>query len=278
MKTKSIMYYVVTLFVALSMSQSQSVMAKGITNLGYHYSGINNGNIQERKDTYVPKLEKTKQFEYIILDKQIQIDNEPVLLNLKFGHYANWDSYFSGADSLLILVEDANLREIGFYLQTGNYHVLNEGEIDKIENFDNVIKEKILPYISLPNRQSYDVELAFYGKNYDDLVKVFSVKNGVISGRKQVAAAEKKAKQAQEAKDVATYKRYCKKYGQKYVDAAIDKKIIIGMPVGLMKEFFKCDLTYESASLKQYKLYNVFGGVAKVVWVKNGRVSSISNR
>jgi len=273
MKTRSIMFYVVTLIIALSMSQR--VMAKGITNLGYQYNGRIN-DVLEGKGTYVPKLEKAVG-QYILLDKQILIDDQPVQLYLRFGGYINWDNYFSGVDSLLILVEDPNLHEIGFYLQIGSYHVLNESEIDKIENFDNVIKEKILPYISFSNRKYYDVELVFYGKNYDELVKVFSVKNGVISGRKQVAAAEKKAKQAQDAKDLATYNRYCKKYGKKYVDAVINKKIIIGMPVGLMKEFFNCELSYESASVKQYKILNVVGGVAKVVLIKNGRVSSISN-
>lgn len=88
------------------------------------------------------------------------------------------------------------------------------------------------------------------------------------ANKQAMADAAKKAK----------YDKLCAKYGKKYVDAAYDCKIIIGMPEELFTTFFKTSLDYQSAYAKRYCLSNAleaFAANARVVWVSGGRVTDI---
>ena len=217
---------------------------------------------------YAPKLRRTDDVnKYILLDEEI--DNKPIELKLHEGHFNNWDRYFSGVDKLLEI--GSYYEDIVFKLQYDASNSLRESDVDKIINFDNVIKDKLLSNISIPDNK----ELYLYCLSDDDItkkVKVFSVKNGVVSGRKQTAAAEKKAQQAKDAKEQAAYNQLCKKYGKKYADAAWNGRIIVGMPEELMKKLYYCVLRYQSASRKKYDSADA----RAIIWVTNGRVSSIS--
>ena len=216
---------------------------------------------------YAPKLGRTKWNGEIVLDEKI--DNKPIALDLRSGDFKNWDRYFSGVDKLLEI--GSSDEYIEFKLQYDVDRSFRESDVDKIINFDNVIKDKLLSNISIPDNK----ELYLYCLSDDDItkkVKVFSVKNGVVSGRKQTAAAEKKAQQAKAAKEQAAYNQLCKKYGKKYADAAWNGRIIVGMPEELLKKMYYCVLRYESGSSKKYDSAEA----GAIIWVTNGRISSIS--
>lgn len=95
-------------------------------------------------------------------------------------------------------------------------------------------------------------------------------------------AAEKKAK---DAEAMAIYKQLCNKYGKKYVDAALNKKPIVGMPEELLRKVFNLKLVKENVSGKLYRITgfgwtnsgSTFTNSALLysVWVRNGRVTSV---
>ena len=261
MKKNCVLLYAITLLIAFCCTLS--VMAKEISYLGYQYNDPDGSilkkelNFETVSAQYVPKLRNDDGC--IGLEEHIRIHNSTIFLR-GFDSYVceNWDEYFEGKDSLLILKYK---KEYEFDLKSGN--ILTLSDVDEIENLDKVIKEYLLPNISIPN----DCELSICC--FRDLggrrVKVFSVKNGVVLGK---AAIEKKEQQAKQA----AYNQLCKKYGKKYADAAWNGRIIIGMPEELMKKLYYCVLRYQSASRKKYDSADA----RAIIWVTNGRVSSIS--
>ena len=221
-------------------------------------------NFERVSGQYVPKLRRmpnSSTESYIALDEQKEI-------YMRIPYISNWNSYFAGRDSLLII--DGS-DEIKIDLVNLSTYDVRESAIDKIENFDNVIKEYLLSNISIPNNRELSI-FCVSDENITKKVKVFSVKNGVVSGRKETAAAEKKAQQAKAAKEQAAYNQLCKQYGKKYADAAVNGRIIVGMPEELMKKLYYCVLRYQSASRKKYDSADA----RAIIWVTNGRVSSIS--
>jgi len=272
MKKNSILLYAITLLIAFCCTLS--VMAKEISYLGYQYNDPDGSilkkelNFERVNAQYAPKLRRTDDInKYLLLDEQI--NNKPIELDLTTGRFENWDRYFSGVDKLLEIVP--SYEDIAFELQYDASNSLRERDVDKINNFDNVIKDKLLSNISIPD----NIEFYLYCYSDNDItkkVKVFSVKNGVVLGRKETAAAEKKAQQAEAAKRQANYNALCKKYGKKYADAAWNGRIIIGMPEELLKKMYYCVLRYQSGSSKKYDS----AAAGAIIWVRNGRVSSIS--
>lgn len=100
---------------------------------------------------------------------------------------------------------------------------------------------------------------------------------------------EEAKKKEQEAYNKAVYDAVCKKFGKRYVDAAAQGKIIIGMPEELFKATFKCSVKKREANRVCYYVYGlgvtnytnrttITNRVNQVVWVTNGKVSSITNR
>ena len=225
-------------------------------------------NFERVSAQYVPKLRKgVHSNDIILLDEQI--NNKPIELDIHTGHIDNWNRYLSGVDKLLEI--GSSYEYIAFQIQYDASNSLRESDVDKINNFDNVIKDKLLSNISIPDNKELYI-YCFSDDNITKKVKVFSVKNGVVSGRKETAAAEKKAQQAKAAKEQAAYNQLCKQYGKKYADAAVNGRIIVGMPEELMKKLYYCVLRYQSASRKKYDSADA----RAIIWVTNGRVSSIS--
>lgn len=96
--------------------------------------------------------------------------------------------------------------------------------------------------------------------------------DGVYISNKEQAAKDNAVAKKQAAKEQAAYNQLCKKYGKKYADAAWNGRIIVGMPEELMKKLYYCVLRYQSASRKKYDSADA----RAIIWVTNGRVSSIS--
>lgn len=91
---------------------------------------------------------------------------------------------------------------------------------------------------------------------------------------KQIELARKK----EEANKKAGYDLLCKAYGKKYVDAAMNGKVIIGMPQDLFLLTFPITrLRSQTQSTKVYEVRNILNRIIKVVRVTNGRVSGITN-
>lgn len=104
---------------------------------------------------------------------------------------------------------------------------------------------------------------------------------------------EKQAEQARKKKEEsekAGYDFACKKYGKKYVDAVLNHNIIVGMPEELLLLSCKnITLRQQVQGAKKYEIrgWGINNGVYKdvltnnqlkwVVWVRNGRVSSVKN-
>ena len=76
--------------------------------------------------------------------------------------------------------------------------------------------------------------------------------------------------QAYAAKKQEIYNKYCQKYGKKYVDAALDSKILLGTPLTFLKDVFDLSLDSESNYAERYTVI-----VHKPVYsIENGTLSS----
>ena len=114
-------------------------------------------------------------------------------------------------------------------------------------------------------------------------------KNGKFTSKKQIAAAKAKEEREEAAKEQAAYNELCRLFGQKYVDAALRGRIIVGMPEKLMLKTKKCRLKATNGNTKIYNVlemreYNSAKritfkeGITQTVYVSNGKVTSIVNR
>lgn len=91
---------------------------------------------------------------------------------------------------------------------------------------------------------------------------------------KQSELAHKK----EEANKKAGYDLLCKAYGKKYVDAAMKGNLIIGMPEDLfLLGYPNTRLRQKSQGTKVYEVRNILNKITKVVRVRNGRVSGVTN-
>ena len=266
MKKNCILLFAMTLIIAFCFTLS--VMAKKRSYLGYQYNDPDGSilkkelNFETVSAQYVPKLRRRDDYIYSSIALNEHFKNSIIYLN-GFGSDVceNWDEYFEGKDSLLILKYNRD-KEYKFDLYYS--YSMTESDVDKIENLDKVIKEYLLPNISIPNNCELSI-CCFSDYDSHKRVKVFSVKNGVVLGK--AAIAKKQA-----AKEQAAYNQLCKKYGKKYADAAWNGRIIVGMPEELLKKMYYCVLRYQSGSSKKYDS----AAAGAIIWVRNGRVSSIS--
>ena len=108
-------------------------------------------------------------------------------------------------------------------------------------------------------------------------------------GRSEIEASTAKNREkriANEKKEQKAYDALCKEYGKKYVDAALSKQIIVGMPEELLLARFGHQLErfHESESYKSYywKVPKVIfdkyesDHYTRIVSVSDGKVSSIT--
>ena len=113
------------------------------------------------------------------------------------------------------------------------------------------------------------------------------IKDGMTE--EQRLEAQKKEKEAEQKKEKEAYAYLCKQFGKTHVDAAFKGQITIGMSEKLLIATFKPTLKQTTGNKKQYYIYgwgvnNYSGGMnitnnklKKIVWVTNGRVSSVKN-
>lgn len=97
----------------------------------------------------------------------------------------------------------------------------------------------------------------------------------------QIAAEEKAA----EAKATAQYNELCKKFGKKYVDAALNQLPIVGMPEDLLNAAFTLKFVRQSGDYKLYRITGLgwknFGrtltdnATLYSIWVKNNKVVDV---
>lgn len=133
---------------------------------------------------------------------------------------------------------------------------------------------------SFPNSilyNDYPTEYILGGKGSPKLVgKMYNTKGeetfnfieGALiwnEGKSVRAKEEAKAKKELAAKEKPVYNALCAKYGKKYVDAAKNGDIVIGMPINLIKEVFECSLWHNYDDT--YKSYEV--EVRPAIYVEN---------
>lgn len=98
--------------------------------------------------------------------------------------------------------------------------------------------------------------------------------------------SEKGLQQKEQQKEKDAYNTLCKKFGKRYVDAAVNGQILVGMPENLMVATFKAQLYGQSGSRKTYRIYG-YGAreysdeiiisndhLLMTVWVSGGKVTS----
>lgn len=106
---------------------------------------------------------------------------------------------------------------------------------------------------------------------------------------KKIGAYESKKAAEEEKEYKKNYAQACKKFGKTYVDAAINGRVIVGMPEELFLRIYKnCELHAQTAQGKLYYVYSlkersnsrsiVFAeALSKEVLVYNGKVAKIVN-
>ena len=213
----------------------------------------------------------------------------------------------SGDDAVQLTINYANGdsivctgAELGFIVNSGTIH--RNGGVLTIK----VVNGKNLQILTFPNNDKYigsfkNESPEGLGSGYSDclclshlacpklqycdgtLIKADGKQIEYTRGTSEIEiAAEKKAK---DAEAMAIYKQLCNKYGKKYVDAALNKKPIVGMPEELLRKVFNLKLVKENVSGKLYRITG-FGwtnsgstftnsAILYSVWVSNGRVTSV---
>lgn len=96
--------------------------------------------------------------------------------------------------------------------------------------------------------------------------------------QEEIEKQKELARKKEEANKKAGYNILCKTYGKKYVDAAMNGKVIVGMPVDLfLLGYPNTRLRQQSRGTKVYEVRNILNRITKVVRVSNGRVSGVTN-
>lgn len=102
------------------------------------------------------------------------------------------------------------------------------------------------------------------------------IENGMT--QEEIEKQKELARKKEEANKKAGYNILCKTYGKKYVDAAMNGKVIVGMPVDLfLLGYPNTRLRQQSRGTKVYEVRNILNRITKVVRVSNGRVSGVTN-
>ena len=170
--------------------------------------------------------------------------------------------------------------EFGVYSNYYDFESLSSQEGEKL------IKEHVLPYLCSESADKTVSVKVMSGNHMSDRTL------GVYRDGKYLSEVERKAKEQEEAEREykKNYAQACKKYGKTYVDAAINGKVIVGMPEELfLRIYTNCKLQGQTAQGKLYYVYSLqqrsnsskiwYAEVlSKKVLVTNGKVSKILNR
>ena len=171
-----------------------------------------------------------------------------------------------------------NLNKEKFVAPAANdFEIISSSfDFEKLSNkeIEKIIQEEFEPYIE------HFLHCNTPNGTYQD---------GKFTSNKEMAAAKDKKKREEAAKEQAAYNELCKLFGQKYVDAALRGRIIVGMPEKLMLKTKKCSLKATNGNTKIYNVlemreYNsakritIKEGITQTVYVSNGKVTRIVNR
>ena len=200
-----------------------------------------------------------------------------LVLNIKYtnGDYLNWNGH---GDQ----VESCRLHRNGGILTV---KWVNNKSIQTLElpNGDKYIGSFLGsdPHIGFNISHISQPRLTYY----DGTLITKSGENIQYKGGQSAAdIAAKKA--AEEAENEKLYQDFCKKYGKKYVDAALNADVIPGMPEELMLsiQWFTFEICYSSGQTKVYRIRGIgMRGntlsdrvVKGYAWVTNGKVTQIT--
>lgn len=171
-----------------------------------------------------------------------------------------------------------NLNKEKFVAPAANdFEIISSSfDFEKLSNkeIEKIIQEEFEPYIE------HFLHCNTPNGTYQD---------GKFTSNKEMAAAKDKKKREEAAKEQAAYNELCKLFGQKYVDAALRGRIIVGMPEKLLLKTKKCSLKATNGNTKIYNVlemreYNsakritIKEGITQTVYVSNGKVTRIVNR
>lgn len=194
--------------------------------------------------------------------------------------YANGDEVFlKGNDQLaigthihrgygLLTIKGTSDKESSCYIN------FDDGRIFKTNDYGHAFKEEEYygSYRLLKHKNLTPYSGTLINKDNTGVV----IKEGMTQEEreKQSELARKK----EEASKKADYDLLCKAYGKKYVDAAMKGNLIIGMPEDLfLLGYPNTRLRQKSQGTKVYEVRNILNKITKVVRVRNGRVSGVTN-
>ncbi len=198
-------------------------------------------------------------------------------------NYANGDSIISTGAGGPFLVESGSIHRNGGVLTI------------------KVVNGKLIQILTYPNGDKYiggfneltcgdcllltDLETKKVKYLNGTLIKSNGKRIEYKDGKSEIEIAA--AKKADDAEAMALYKQLCTKFGKKYVDAALNYKLMVGMPEELLLRSFTAKLVETG---RNYKLYHITGlGMTNFghtlsdsvllysVWVSNGRITSIKS-
>lgn len=206
----------------------------------------------------------------------LSLDNSFYLIN----HDLNDPKGFAKLKSLGSPCYSKSNPEFYVYSNYYDFETLSSQEGEKL------IKEHVLPYLKSESPDKEICVKVVAGNNPTD-TRLGKYENG-----KYLSEAERKAKEQEEAEKEfkKNYAQACKKYGKPYVDAAINGKVIVGMPEELfLRIYTNCKLHAQTAQGKLYYVYSLQQKsnsrkiwyaevVSKKVLVYNGKVTKILNR
>ena len=192
--------------------------------------------------------------------------------------YVNGDEVYIDAESGNLLDSTHIHKNNGLleYKDNQVYFTLKDGRKFRAESF------KEINAIHTESILAFDSLTPWYGLMINTDNTGVNIVEGLSKEEKAAKeeAERKKAEAEKEKKEREQYSILCKKFGKTYVDAALKGKVVIGMPELLLVATFKPTLKQETANKKLYYIYEIplfSSNLKKIVWVTNGKVSSIRN-
>ena len=193
--------------------------------------------------------------------------------------YANGDEVF---------LKDNEHLAIGTHIHRGYGLLTIKGTSEKERscyiNFDDGRIFKTNDYDAFKEEESYGSYRLLKHKNLTPYTGTLINKDNTGVVIKEGMTQEEREKQSElarkkeEANKKAGYDLLCKAYGKKYVDAAMKGNLIIGMPEDLfLLGYPNTRLRQKSQGTKVYEVRNILNKITKVVRVRNGRVSGVTN-
>ncbi|MEE3384579.1 MAG: hypothetical protein VZR36_05780 [Prevotella sp.] len=187
---------------------------------------------------------------------------------------------------------DGALKHSVIRRKNGTLYVDGQGKMKLVMNdgseFTGYFKEQLTYFGDSNQYSSYDekadVKLLFADEftPFDGHIKYADgTTEEIVQGEKK---SSRLRREQQKEKDA--YNTLCKKFGKRYVDAAANGQMLVGMPENLMVATFKAQLYGQSGSRKTYRIYG-YGTrefsdeiiisndhLLMTVWVSGGKVTS----